>query len=128
MASPALHALLLRGCFGRCQMIQPSIRDGTNDNHPTATSGNDCVENKFHVFSSSARPSGHGSSGSTVTLALAFCPFSPTAVTVTTVVLRTLGATNMQVSAVIVPAVVLQVTACEHVWTGWTLVRNWNCA
>src|SRR5437588_12918628 len=74
--------------------------------------------------------SAHGFSGSTVTLALAFCPDSAVAVTVTTVVLRTLGATSTQLFSILatVPFVVWQVTAWEQVATGWTLVRNWNCA
>src|SRR5205807_3503126 len=72
----------------------------------------------------------HDFSGSTVTLALAFCPFSPVAVTVTTVACVTLGATSTQLFSIlaIVPAVVLQVTAWEQVATGWTLVRNSNWA
>src|SRR5438105_4821158 len=66
---------------------------------------------------------------STVTLALAFWPPSAVAVTVTTVAFVTLGATSTQLFSIlaIVPAVVWQVTACEQV-SGWTLVRNSNCA
>src|SRR5437868_1704867 len=66
----------------------------------------------------------------TRTLATAFSVWLAFIVAVTLIVVSTLtsGATKMQVSVVIVPLLVEQVTAWSQPSRGWTLVRNWNWA